>query len=205
MPNPSIPTDPEDLTPFHRLLTALPGGGAMLLILLLSQPVIAERGDAGLSPDEIDYTEIPVDRMDEELQEHQYPETWPDRFSDGTEDPRTVYRDMGDRYDTEAMVTIRPGQDPDRVLPEPTVVPVDHYSDTDSVVTPAGVIRMREPGPEDIIFEQINKPAQPPRMPAPDAAPAGEGQRGAGRVILPGAAPKPAEKEKLIEILSTDG
>ncbi|OMH38189.1 hypothetical protein [Motiliproteus sp. MSK22-1] len=116
--------------------------------------------DADWVTDQSGYTEIPVDRIDGDIPEDQYPEIVPDRFSGGTQDARTVYRDMADGFDSEPMIETLPGDDPELALPEPTVVPVDQYGGMESVVIPAGVIEKPKLTREDIIFEYLNSAAE---------------------------------------------
>jgi len=160
------------------------GAVGFVCFLLLSA---AQIGSSQAQESTISYVEVAADRVevdpdtdveigaDGDIPEEQYPETRPDRFSDGTEDARTVYRDMGDKFDTEEMIIILPESDPELALPSPTVVPVDSYSGRESHVTPAGVIAVPQLSKEDQIFEYINEPAEPPeggrKLPAASSRP----------------------------------
>ncbi len=86
-----------------------------------------------------------------------YTEIVPDRISGVTTHGKSVYRDMkSDALDTEAMVEVLPGDDPALQLPEPTVIPVDGYSERGGVVIAPDRISGPETGPENRIFELIN-------------------------------------------------
>ena len=149
-----------------------------------------ESDDAEWVTDQSGYTEIPVDRVDGDIPEDQYPETIPDRFTGGTQDARTVYRDMEDGFDTEPMIETLPGVDPELALPEPTVVPVDQYGGTESVVIPAGVIRKPQLTREDIIFEYLNSSAEGPETETGKPLP--PSPRSRERVTLPIKSENPA-------------
>lgn len=107
-----------------------------------------------------DYTEVTVDRVEGAVvDESLYPVTPVDSYSGGTVDPETVYRDMGDRYDSEAMVVVAAAKDPDAREPEPAVIAFDSYSGQQVNVTyPSGMTQLMV-YTEDRIFLLINQPA----------------------------------------------
>ncbi len=150
-----------------------------ILVLSLAQGVLAadEETDLGIPyevvlPDSIIqdafpdeefgdiYTQVKADRVaGADVDEALYPVTKPDQYSGGTSDPETVYREMGENLDTEMMVVTEPGKDPEKMLPEPTVVAFDGYSGREVTITFASQINLPSISTEERIFLLINQPA----------------------------------------------
>ncbi|MCW8885966.1 MAG: hypothetical protein OQK12_12065 [Motiliproteus sp.] len=147
--------------------------------------------------DESHYTEIPAGNIEEEMPESDFPVTEVDGFSGGLFDSKTVYRDMGDRYDSEPMVVIVPGADPDRALPPPTVVPVDSFGAETATVVPVDRIDLPVPSKEDRIFNLFSGTPEAPKK-VPNQKPDRK-----ERVLIPMSQPKPSNSGP-IEIITTN-
>ncbi|MEH6625797.1 MAG: hypothetical protein V7739_05095 [Motiliproteus sp.] len=142
------------------------------------------------------YSEVAVDRVEAIIKEVDFPQVKPDSFSGGLFDGRTVYRDMGDRYDAEPMVVVLPAADPELELPPPTVVSVDGYAADESTVIPVDVVSRRVLAKEDEIFEFYSSDPEPP------AEVKSREPKSKGRVVLP--PPEPSIDSPLIEIITTE-
>lgn len=140
--------------------------------LLLPLWALAEEGIPYLTvPAEADETESYVQITAGSVEEQEVPlvEVPPDRYSGGSRDGRTVYRDMDyDDLDSESMIEVWPAATPRRAPAPPTVVPAS-TGDLGTVVVPADRISRPQPGAEDRIFRQTNgvppDPGASPRVP----------------------------------------
>lgn len=105
------------------------------------------------------YDQVKVDRVsDAEVDESFYPVIKADQYSGGTEDPETVYREMGDRYDGEMMTVIEPAADPANALYEVSVVAFDGYSGREVTLTYASQVTRANISTEERIYMLISRP-----------------------------------------------
>lgn len=105
------------------------------------------------------YEQIKVDTVSgAEVDEALYPVTKVDQYSGGTADPETVYREMGDNYDTEIMTVVAPAADPEKALYEVSVVAFDGYSDSEVTLTYASPMTQASISTEERIFMLISQP-----------------------------------------------
>lgn len=107
------------------------------------------------------YSQVKADRVQgAEVDESFYPITKVDQYSGGTSDPETLYRELGDKLDTELMVVIEPEQDPANQLPKPTVVAFDGYTGNEVQLTYASKITYPSISTEERIYLLISQPEE---------------------------------------------
>lgn len=105
------------------------------------------------------YEQVKVDTVSgADVDEAFYPVTKVDQYSGGTSDPETVYREMGDKYDTEMMAVIAPAADPEKALYDVSVVAFDGYSDREVTLTYASQITRANVSTEERIYMLISQP-----------------------------------------------
>lgn len=107
------------------------------------------------------YHEIPADRIDPAPLT--FVEIPPDRFSGGTRDGRTVYREMDhDDFDDEPMVETPPARDPGLHPLPATVVPVGRMVEGETVVVPVDRVSTPRLTAEDRIFQALSRRPEAP-------------------------------------------
>lgn len=107
------------------------------------------------------YEQVKADRVaGADVDESLFPLIKVDQYSGGTSDPKTVYREMGEKYDTELMAVIEPAKDPEKALPKATVVAFDGYSGNEVTITFASQITRPSVSTEERIYMLISQPEE---------------------------------------------